>query len=249
MLTVHAGALIPHTPPPPPPPPDLSVLLLMHMVGASATDFVDSSFYDRAMSAAGSAQLSSAAELITGRTVGAFPGGAGSYVTAANDPLFDFGTLDFTIELFVWIDPTNGVGWVFGNADLFAVPIAGGFYMTVSGAQPNFYLYNADGSLFSCLGLSLTTSAWHHIALVRDGNLLRLYGDGGFQGSVEITGSQSVQPSTSDIRVGGDSEGVFGGFKGYITELRVIRGEARYSGTTAGAGSCFAIPTVPFPDP
>lgn len=242
MLATHAGALMPHIPPV----PDLSVLLLMHFDGPSESNqFDDSSLYVRTLTPVGNPFLIDTPTLY-GPTVGSFDGN--SRVQAANSADFDFGTENFTVETYVWVDPSNGVSMVIGTVDLTGIPSAG-WYMLMSGDTPNFYFYQVGNDLVTCPGQALSRSAWHHVACVRDGAFMRMYIDGGFVGGTEIVGEQSMQSSPDVLRVGDDSEGVFGGFVGFLSELRVIRGLTLYSGSTGGVNGSFTPPTPPLPNP
>lgn len=249
MLVTHAGALMPH----PPGVPDLSVILLMHFVSETLPepdpfDFVDSSLYARALTPNGAAQLVSDVTL-DGDTVGKFFTTT-SYVLAGASDDFDFGAEDFTIEMFIYIDPLSvGVGMLFGNVNFAAAPTEG-FYLNLAGATLNFYTYCNDTFYTFSGNLALTKGEWHHIAVVRHGADVRLYADGGCCGGAAFNGSSvAIVPSTGPIKIGEDSEGIFNSWKGYIDELRITRGVARYSGITAAPGSCFTVPSVPFPNP
>lgn len=240
MLVTHAGALMPHIPPV----PDTSVLLLMHFDGPSESNsFVDSSLYDRLLTPTAGPSLIDTPTL-DGSTVGDFSGSG--YVTADSSTDFDFGTGDFTIECFVYITVSGNVGMLFGNVNFGSSPAAG-FYLLISGQTPNFYIYGTDTTLYTCPGVAVSLNAWHHLAVVRNGNNVRVYIDGGRKSLTEVP--VAPQPSTAAIKVGGDPSLTFSGYLGYVDELRVTRGVARYSGDTFADGSCFSTPSVPFPNP
>lgn len=251
MRTTHAGALMPHPPPPPPPPPDASIILLMHFESPGPEpdpfQFIDSSIYNRALTPHGNAQLSSDVTL-DGGTVGKFYASA-DYVLAGSSTAFDFGTEDFTIEMFFYIDPASaGVGMLFGNVNFAAAPTQG-FYLNIAGATPNFYIYGSDAFHTFSGNVNVSKGVWHHLAVVRSDGTVRLYVDGGAAGGAPLDASVSIVPSTGPIKIGEDSEGVFANWKGYIDELRVTRGYARYTGVNTAPGSCFTVPSVPFPNP
>lgn len=245
MRTTQAGALMPHPPPPPPPPPDTAVILLMHFDGPSESDsFEDSSIYQRPLTPTGGPFLIEPPTL-NGSTVGSFDGDG--WVTAPSSTDFDFGTEDFTIECFVYIEASFAARFMFGNVNFGGSPSAG-FYMLMSGTQPNFFIYADDGDLYECRGSALSLDAWHHVAVVRDGDFVRVYVDGGRQSLTDLDGA-GIRASSGSIKVGGDPEGVFSDFQGYIEELRVTRGVARYTGDSQPPESCFPIPSTPFPNP
>lgn len=244
MLTSHAGALMPHIPEP----PDLTVILLMHFVTDVPLEdpFIDSSLYVRPLLGNGGAQLSSDVTL-DGATVGKFNSTI-DYVTAPSSADFDFGAGDFTIETFIYTNVgSTGVGMVFGNVNFAGAP-SQGFYLNISGATPNFYFYGNDSFRTFAGTIAMTKGEWHHLAIVRSDGTVRIYIDGGAAGGGLDEGS-SIIPSVAPIKVGGDPEAVFTNWTGYLDELRITRGVARYSGIAVGPGTCFTVPSVPLPNP
>jgi hypothetical protein len=149
--------------------------------------------------------------------------GTGDYITMGGQPEFAFGTGDFTIEC--WVNPA-----AFGKL----------IYDSRSGAEgPNVALYiETDGTIKLSVNTTyrITTRAilantWTHIALVRSNGITRIYLDGVQSGSSysdstvylnganrPIIGAQGINPAT-------------GQYSGYIDELRVYRGLAKYTST------------------
>jgi len=78
---------------------------------------------------------------------------------------------------------------------------------------------------------------WHHIAVSRNGSTIKLFVDGAEQDSA--TNSASFTVSSGYPLIGADST-TAGNFTGYINDLRVTKGVARY---TTG----FTPPTAAFP--
>ena len=78
---------------------------------------------------------------------------------------------------------------------------------------------------------------WHHIAVSRNGSTIKLFVDGAEQDSA--TNSASFTVSSGYPLIGADST-TAGNFTGYINDLRVTKGIARY---TTG----FTPPTAAFP--
>jgi len=72
----------------------------------------------------------------------------------------------------------------------------------------------------------LSANTWHHIAIVRSGNNFYLYLDG----TREATASSSatIADDTSDLIIGTNEAGT-GDFSGYISDLRITKGLARYT--------------------
>ena len=103
------------------------------------------------------------------------------------------------------------------------------FYASSNGSTWNV----ANGQAFG----SLTTNRWYHIALVRDGSEFTGYVDG--IGTFLVTSSASLVNNSDSLVVGSDTNNT-SGFNGYISNLRITKGVARYTEN-------FDVPTAPFP--
>lgn len=198
-----------------------SVVLAMHMDGANgSTTFTD--LKGRVLTRYGNAQISTAQSKFGGSSL--YLDGNGDYlvVPASTDFLF---TGDFTIE--AWVYPTAGSDSIIGmNGSVIALKFGG---------DNKFRLYANGWSIGSASADALNT--WHHVAVSRSGSTVRMYVNG-----VQVattTDSGNIGSSSSPLRIGTDTEFVM--FAGYIDDLRVTKGVARY---TAG----FTPPTEPFPD-
>ena len=85
---------------------------------------------------------------------------------------------------------------------------------------------------------ALSLNVWHHVALVRNGTSLKFYVDGSEDGSVTIDSSQTFDFSVGELRIGRgfDVDSTNGYFKGYLTDIRLVKGTAVYT-------SAFTAPT------
>jgi hypothetical protein len=87
-----------------------------------------------------------------------------------------------------------------------------------------------------CTTPTVTTGQWYHVAFVRSGTTLTPYLDG--VASTTATTSATFTTSATNLRVGRYWSG---DFDGYIDDLRITKGVARYT-------SNFTPTTVAFPD-
>lgn len=210
-----------------------NVTLLLHMDGASgSTTFTDSSKYGFVPTPFGDAQISTTQYKFN---ASALFDGTGDYLTVADNSAWDMPG-DFTIE--AWLYPTS-FSYVGGSSN--RAPI--GFHTTTLSATAPAVLFVDTGTILfygSSTVLTSTTAlsvnTWAHVAFVRSGSTLTLYIDGASSGSATYT--SSIQPNIVNIA---RSTSAAGDYSGYIDELRITNGVARYT-------SSFTPASAPFPD-
>jgi hypothetical protein len=159
--------------------------------------------------------------------------GNGDYVRILDNPLFNFGSNDFTVECWFYglgSNSTNG-STLLGKSNTGSFgPIALSFHPTTKYLQANF---STSGSTWA---FNITTNltydslknAWHHVALVRSGSSFTLYLDGINVGTV--TNSSALVNNTEAFMVGYlNYTNTF--WNGYIEDVRITKGYARYTTT------------------
>lgn len=222
-----------------------NVSLLLHCDGTNgSTTFTDSSSNPKTVTSNGGCAISTAQSKF---------GGASGLFDASNDYLsvpasadFAMGTGDFTVEMFVYLNGTpNGSALIAetftgsGGSVQFALAFCNGTLGSVGGSRLAFCNFTSSWA-GAVNASSLTLSQWIHIAGVRSGNDWRLYVDG-----VSVANATVSRTLSSDeaILVGRrwDTAGTQSYFNGYIDEVRVTKGVARYT-------SDFTPPTVAFPN-
>jgi hypothetical protein len=155
--------------------------------------------------------------------------GVGDYISLASQPDFAYGTGAFTIEMWVYktvsgitqvlldqrtANPTNYAPVIFINAS-------------------NALQYN-DGAASVITGTTtVPLNAWSHVALSRSGTSTRLFLNGVQQGTTYTdTRNYIATPVTIGARFNNTQN-----FTGYIDDLRISKGVARYTTT-------FPVPTA-----
>jgi hypothetical protein len=171
------------------------------------------------------------------------------YNTAPASNSFNFGTGAFTVEFFCIVSstPRASEGGIVSSDDRSANV---GFQVTArgvgigNGSSGTSWIYDAAG-----WSSTLTNGSWHYVVIQRDGSgNWRIYLDG----SLFASGSGSTENiNTNQIFVGlAYSNGEYA-MNGYVDELRVTYGVARYpsSITSALAGVTVSggVPTAQFP--
>lgn len=210
-----------------------NVSLLLHMDGTSgSTSFPDNSPSPKTITAAGGAQVNtSIVKFGTGSV--ALNGGAELQLPSSSDFIL---TGDFTIECWIYTTAPGTSQVVFGsNLGGLAINHQIQFYQSGN----NTGLFNGSGwNSLPLIGTSANT--WYFMVYQRQGTTLSIYQDGQSLGSLP----PDSPPATYNFSTGGVGALVgyaLSKFQGYIDEVRITKGVARYS-------SNFTPPTAPFPD-
>ncbi len=185
--------------------------------------------------------------------------GTGDYLTTNNfsNPLLSFGTGDFTIEYWVYVNSGTNNG-IFQLSDT-----AGGLKPSQANSLAmNIFTNNsvsiyANGTSYQAPNNTLPYNSWTHFAIVRSSNVTKLYANGSLITSIGSSGSitDNTNYTGTYVVVGGYySTGYL--FTGYIDDFRITRGYARYvTGTDDNANkmvfagtNTLALPTKALPD-
>lgn len=223
-----------------------NVSLLLHMDGSNgSTTFVDSSSSAKTVTANGDVKISTAQSKFGGSS--ALFDGTGDYLTSPWSNTFEFDSGDFTIEFWAYIIGGNallcwstdyhyGITYNYGGATGSRV----GVWVSSNGSSWN--VFNADGGGNGISTGTITASTWTHVALCRSGQSFALY----LNGASAWTGSSSaaiINRSTDTFRIGGPWPAAGpAALNGYIDDLRITKGVARYTAN-------FTPPTAAFLDP
>jgi hypothetical protein len=148
--------------------------------------------------------------------------------------VFSFGTGDFTVEC--WIYPTaspSNIGQIIGghNSGSNADWILALFGSTSYPSTPNYIgFYGTNGGTQFFAGSAITFNQWTHVAIVVQSTVPKIY----YNGVLSNTGTASQIGSLGNataITIGDDNTGNANSvFTGYISNLRVVKGLAVYTG-------------------
>jgi len=153
--------------------------------------------------------------------------GTGDFVTVRGNQqvLYSMGTANFTIEMWVYTSSVNGHLIDTNNGG--DASGTGRFAIQINSSQ--LQAYNSTGTTM-IIGGTINTNQWHHIAYARASGSSKLFIDG------EQVGS--TYTDTNNFVCGNANRPVFGVngydetstiFNGYIDDLRITRGIARYT--------------------
>jgi hypothetical protein len=218
-----------------------NVALLCHFDGTNgATATVDSSSHARTITRIGSFNTLSTTQAKFGATSTTINPSSGAYWRCADSADFDFGAGQFTVEL--WLFPTSTPSS--GERRLVAQWAAGNFawFFGFGTSTALRFRYTVDGSTRISLDGAWTPilNAWYHLAVDRDAaNVVRIYVDGTVAGSGTV--AATLFNSTATLEFAGDDGTALPPPAGFMDDLRITKGVARY-------GGAFTPPAAPFPD-
>jgi len=206
-----------------------SVVLAMHMDDTGLTDGKG-----HTVTLSGNAARSATQSKFGGYS--AYFDGTDDYLSVANSTDFDFGSGAFTIE--GWIYTSGSSGNIIGKRPGVSW---GPFSILVNGGKLNARHCVTAGSWAIDISStdSINTGAWVHFAVVRAGSTFSLFVNGSVQSSTGTTAS-SLLSVTDQIYIGANSD-ASGDLTGYLDDLRITKGVARYT-------SSFTPPTAAFLD-
>lgn len=222
--------------------------LLLHADGTDQT-FVDSSGSAHTITANGNATQSATQSKFGGKS--AYFDGNGDSVNMPASADNNFGSGDFTIDL--WIKTTQTTQYatiVSKTPSSFSTGMWSLMLNHTTAGDIAFYAneYSGVAPIVRTAGSLANTGNWVHIALVRYGDVWSIYVDGILKASA--TAAKTITDLNSAVYVGQD-QNYSRYFSGYIDEVRISKGIARFQselmregyngggggvGTTGGGG-------------
>jgi hypothetical protein len=210
---------------------NVSYLLVGNGANGTTTNIIDSSSNHLSTTVNGNTVISTAQNKFGSGSV-AFDG-AGDFVSTPSNTVFGFGTGDFTVEAWVYLNSYNsgyvsqiagGHIWSVGADFIFGIATTGKVYFQIGGG----------GGISSTGTVSL--NGWNYVAVTRSSGTATFYINNSSSGSATLaTNVLDTLPFT----VGSDSTGNVGAsLNGYLYDVRVTKGIAR---------TITSAPTAPFP--
>jgi hypothetical protein len=210
----------------------------------------NAAIFDNAMmndlETSGNAQISTS--VVKYGTGSMFFNGSGGALSCLNTPQTKFGAGPMTIEF--WLNPTanptGGFGLIIDDWTTGASPGPSNFEIYTNNDQLFFVATNGNFNFFDQSPRTLSTTysknVWTHFAVTFDGTNIRLFRNGLLEANNSFNGFSTNAGSFSNtIRIGGVPGNTSVGFVGYIDDLRITKGVARYTAN-------FTPPTAAFPN-
>ena len=215
-----------------------NVSLLLHMDGAGgSTTFTDSSSSPKTVTP--TATTLSTAQTKFGTAAASF-NGTTSVLTVPNNVAF-IPSADFTAEAWIYpnatISTTQIIVGVWGASGQLAWNLCVSVTNSLVAESSTSGVYQAPRDIISANNV-ITPNTWNHVALTRSGNTWTIWANGVSVGTSSLSGS--LWSSTAALTIGAANNSAQY-FNGYIDDVRMTTGVARYS-------SNFTTVTQAFPD-
>jgi hypothetical protein len=219
-----------------------NVSLLLHCDGTNgSTTIVDSSGSPKTVTAVGNAQISTAQSKFGGASL-LFDGNGDAATIPNTNNAFTFSTNTYTFECFIrpvalssfkiLLDVSATAGNFFGTLYL-----AHNGTTLVWGTRPNT---GSQYAYVEATGGTLTTNTWQHVALSVNAGAAKAFINGVAVGSPITFSTPAYTPVGFGVGQFSNLLSAEYSFNGYIDEVRITNGVARYTAN-------FTAPTAPFP--
>jgi hypothetical protein len=215
------------------------VSLLLHGDGTNgSTTITDSSLTPKTVTAVGNAQISTAQSKFGGASI-AFDG-TGDYLTLTSDNSLRFNDQAFTIEC--WFYSTNiSATQVLMQRRSAAAARGTRLFLVSSTLIVRFGDSDDNAWNVDITSGTLLSNTWYHLAISRQSSFdYRCFLNGSSFGS-DIAFTGLIADESSTLSIGAPLDAASQDFVGYIDDLRITKGVARYTAN-------FTPPTLPFPD-
>lgn len=203
-------------------------------------NFTNAGIYDATskndLETVGNAQVSTAINNAFGANTGVMKfDGTGDWLTSVNNPAFNLGSGDFTVELWLYITTNQSANTIVSNR-------SGGsgtntmWSLQFYGATNRIDWHTGTAIVLSASS-TISTTTWTHVAVSRASGTIKMF----FNGTQVATASDTRDYSyNGPTQVGYEAYGTAGYLNGYIQDLRITKGYARYTAN-------FTPPTAAFP--
>jgi len=222
--------------------PDTNTKLLLHMEGPhGTTDFYDNSISQHTVTPNGGVQMDDDPKKM-GKT-SAYFGGDGDYLTVPDSEDWNFGNGDFTIDFWVRLNHTDRTFGFIGQYDWSGVNKQS-WYIFYSGVDELQFRYTTDGTtkiekIYSWVPMA---QVWYHIAVVRNEDDLFVFINGSQIGITEDMSGITLYDSADSVHIGTESDAQSHIFYGYMDELRITKGLARWTSDFTSPNAEYRIP-------
>jgi hypothetical protein len=164
--------------------------------------------------------------------------GSGDHIESADHADYSLGTGDFTMECYIYprtFDDYKAIMMKYTGTR----STSSWWWSLNSSGHILFYVYYGSSEVgFVTSGTGMTLNKWNHVACVRDGSTTRVYINGVQVGTGNI-GTNSLNDSSTAVRIGQDSQGFYD-LNAIMSNVRLVKGTCLYPN-----GTTFTVPSTP----
>jgi hypothetical protein len=153
--------------------------------------------------------------------------GSGDYLTLPANTAFDFGTGDFTVECWVYLNTGASSGAFLSGSAI------GSTDLVYFDSSLRFGRNNVAWD--TTISFTLLPNVWYHVVFIKESGVAKIYVNGSLIGSAANTNSYGSAGGTSIVNASRDLSRQF---PGYISGYRIVKGTAVYTAN-------FTPPTAP----
>lgn len=166
--------------------------------------------------------------------------GTGDYLSVANSSVNNLGTNDFTIEL--WFQSNTGTMNTHACfVASYSSPTSGSWAFKAQSGNTGYIQFASYGPSWNDWVTTTNIAAdrqWHHCAVTRSGNTLRIFVDGAVAGTWDISGASSFTGGGHPLTTGFMAQDSTSYLNGNLSNVRIVKGTALYT-------AAFTPPTAP----
>lgn len=215
------------------------VAALLHFDGTNgSTTITDNSKNNLTVTSVNGTAISTAQSKFGGAS--ALFDGTNDYLTIADNSIFDFGSGDFTVEYWEYRTSSGTQSGVLSRNTITFTPYLIGWYDVTINENIVMYMSSNGTTWDIASGISMgarTINVWTHYAVTRNGNTFRTFQNGTQISTFTSTATFPAGSGTLQIGRWGTTYYFKGG---YIDELRITNGYARYTGNFTPSTTAFS---------
>jgi alpha-tubulin suppressor-like RCC1 family protein len=157
-----------------------------------------------------------------GSVYSVFFGGSATtdFYSVANNTAFSLSGGSYTIELWAYWNNTSGEQNIIERF----TPASGPGYTLYKAGSNNIQLYGSGVVITSVT--AVVTGVWYHIAISYDGTNTRIFINGALEASAVANITDAATALIIGVRSGGSTY-----FNGYMSNVRIVKGQALFTGT------------------
>jgi hypothetical protein len=176
----------------------------------------------------GNAQISTTQSKFGGSSM--YFDGTGDYLISPNNVNLQFGTGDFTIEGWIYLTTLGSERSIFAKGTSNT-----GWAFNLNSANKLMWLSTTSAYVAAT---AISANTWYHVAATRENGTLRLF----LNGSLDLTQASLTTDynQTNNLQIGLSRDGSWP-WVGYLDDLRITKGLARYTSSFTPTTSAFAL--------